>query len=87
MYCFVQTLKTANIIKKLLKVIGKKHWSTGLCISDRKTNTNNLVQIGRTVTHCSPEEPAADLYFMERTFLMKKEQFSILKWNEILIVL
>lgn len=80
-------LKAASIIIKLLKSSGKKHWSTGLCIPDRKTNTNNLVQIGRTVTHCSPEGPAADPYFMERTFLMNMEWLSISKRNEILIVL
>lgn len=74
-------LKAASIIIKLLKISGKQHWSTGLCIPDCKTNTNNLVQIGRTVTHCSPEGPAADPYFIEGTFLMNREWLSISKWN------
>lgn len=74
-----------NIKKVPIRRDNFKHlslWHAYICFPDRKTNTNNSNPIGKSVTHSSPASPMTNPYFIECSYLMKREPYSISEWNE-----
>lgn len=60
-----------------LNHLSQSLWNASICFPGHKTNTNNLGQIGKSAMHRAPAKPRANPYFMERTYLMTEEQYSI----------